>query len=63
MTKRQFEKKKWVKGDQVVYNGEVVNVIQIGFVEGLLGLSLRDEYGDESDLYWVRYENVELIEK
>ena len=63
MTKRQFKKKRWGKGDQVVYNGEVGNVIQVDFMEGLLALSLRNEYRDESDLYWVRYENVELIEK
>lgn len=63
MTKEQFENKRWGKGDQVVYNGEVGNVIQVDFMEGLLALSLRNEYRDESDLYWVRYENVELIKQ
>lgn len=57
MTIEQFDTKKWGAHTKVIYDSVERDVASVDFKEKLVGLSNNFE----SEIDWVRCENVELI--
>tara|TARA_R110000824_G_C14802981_1_gene634604 strand:- start:286 stop:471 length:186 start_codon:yes stop_codon:yes gene_type:complete len=54
MTRKEFEKTEFRKGDKAIYHGIECTIVAIEFVEGLLGLKHKDY--DQID--WARCESI-----
>ena len=55
MTREEFEKTEFRKGDKAIYHNLKCNIVEIEFVEGLLGIRAVGEFGEVS---WCRCESV-----
>ncbi len=56
MTRKEFEEATFRKGDKVIYHDIECDIVQIEFIEGLLGIRAVGELGEIS---WCRCENLE----
>jgi hypothetical protein len=57
MTTEEFDKQRWGVDMKCIYDGKTRDIISVDFPERLVGLS----YDGESEVQWVRCENVKLI--
>jgi hypothetical protein len=64
MTQAEFSKTRWGKGMYALYRGEIWLIVQVDFIEELIGLCLEDGSNgllDTGEINWARRENVELV--
>ena len=63
MTKEQFDKQQWGKGDVIIYKGEKYYVTTVDFEERLVGFISAVNYFDEltGEPTIARCENVEML--
>ena len=62
MTIEEFDNKSWCAETKAIYNDVEYYVGSVNFYERLLGLwTLDSDMEDESDMSWVRCENVKIF--
>jgi hypothetical protein len=63
MTIEEFNKLRFGAGDQVIFKGEIYDLVSVDFEEALIGIDERLVGSEEDDISWKRCENCELVKK